>query len=118
MKTYADIAKDQSLTVAVVSGANNVDFLRAVGVKDEQIVFIPANADAILTVQSCTDAYAATELTVAALAKAAGLTEQVASVHGPDRQGCRLQLWWLCLPPGRHELQDAFNAASQVPHDG
>ncbi|MFN7025142.1 MAG: ectoine/hydroxyectoine ABC transporter substrate-binding protein EhuB, partial [Pseudorhizobium sp.] len=51
LTTYADIAKDPSLTVAVVSGANNVDFLRAVGVKDEQIVFIQANADAIPTVQ-------------------------------------------------------------------
>jgi polar amino acid transport system substrate-binding protein len=33
LTTYADIAKDPSLTVAVVSGANNVDFLRAVGVR-------------------------------------------------------------------------------------
>lgn len=52
------------MKVAVVSGANNVDFLRAVGVKEDQIVFIPANADAIPTVQSRADAYAATELTV------------------------------------------------------
>jgi polar amino acid transport system substrate-binding protein len=46
LTTYADIAKDPALKVAVVSGANNVDFLRAVGVKEDQIVFIPANADA------------------------------------------------------------------------
>ena len=77
LTTYADIAKDPSLTVAVVSGANNVDFLRAVGVKDDQIVFIQANADAIPTVQSRVDAYAATELTVSELAKDQDQVEQV-----------------------------------------
>lgn len=41
LTTYADIAKDHALKVAVVSGANNVDFLPlAVGVKEDQIVFI------------------------------------------------------------------------------
>lgn len=78
LTTYADIAKDPSLKVAVVSGANNIDFLRAVGVKDEQVVFITANADALATVRNRADAYAATELTVAALAKGQDGVEQVA----------------------------------------
>src|SRR6478752_3513237 len=83
LTTYADIAKDPSITVAVVSGANNIDFLRAVGVKDEQIVIIQANADAPATVQSRTDAYAATELTVAGLAKGQAQVEQVAPFTDP-----------------------------------
>lgn len=69
LHTYADIAKDSKLKVAVVSGANNIDYLRAVGVKEEQVVYIKDNADAPATVQSRVDAYAATELTVFNLAQ-------------------------------------------------
>jgi polar amino acid transport system substrate-binding protein len=87
LTTYADIAKDPSLTVAVVSGANNIDFLRAVGVKDEQIVIIQANADAPATVQNRTDAYAATELTVAGLAKNSPELEQVTPFTDPLVEG-------------------------------
>lgn len=112
LKTYADIAKDPSLTVAVVSGANNVDFLRAVGVKDEQIVFIPANADAIPTVQSRTDAYAATELTVAALAKDQAQVEQVAPFEDPAVEGAPVRNYGgFAFRPEDKELRDAFNAA-------
>jgi polar amino acid transport system substrate-binding protein len=112
LTTYADIAKDPSLTVAVVSGANNVDFLRAVGVKDEQIVFIPANADAIPTVQSRTDAYAATELTVSELAKNQEQVEQVAPFEDPVVDGAPVRNYGgFAFRPEDKELRDAFNAA-------
>lgn len=112
LKTYADIAKDPSLKVAVVSGANNVDFLRAVGVKDEQIVFIPANADAIPTVQSRADAYAATELTVSELAKGKVQVEQVAPFEDPIVKGAPVRNYGgFAFRPEDKELRDAFNAA-------
>ena len=112
LKTYADIAKDPSLMVAVVSGANNVDFLRAVGVKDEQIVFIPANADAIPTVQSRVDAYAATELTVSELAKGQAEVEQVAPFEDPIVKGAPVRNYGgFAFRPEDKELRDAFNAA-------
>ncbi|WP_312794560.1 ectoine/hydroxyectoine ABC transporter substrate-binding protein EhuB [Tianweitania sp.] len=112
LTTYADIAKDPSLKVAVVSGANNVDFLRAVGVKDDQIVFIPANADAIPTVQSRVDAYAATELTVSELAKDQTNVEQVAPFTDPIVKDTPVRNYGgFAFRPEDKELRDAFNAA-------
>ncbi len=112
LTTYADIAKDSSLKVAVVSGANNVDFLRAVGVKDDQIVFIPANADAIPTVQSRVDAYAATELTVSELAKDQTNVEQVSPFTDPEVNGAPVRNYGgFAFRPEDKELRDAFNAA-------
>ncbi|WP_105429695.1 ectoine/hydroxyectoine ABC transporter substrate-binding protein EhuB [Neorhizobium sp. T6_25] len=112
LTTYGDIAKDPSLKVAVVSGANNVDFLRAVGVKDEQIVFIPANADAIPTVQSRVDAYAATELTVSELAKGQANVEQVAPFKDPIVKGAPVRNYGgFAFRPEDKELRDAFNTA-------
>jgi len=111
LTTYADIAKDPSLTVAVVSGANNVDFLRAVGVKDEQIVFIQANADAIPTVQSRVDAYAATELTVSELAKGQEQVEQVSPFEDPIVDGAPVRNYGgFAFRPEDKDLRDAFNA--------
>ncbi len=112
LTTYADIAKDPSLKVAVVSGANNVDFLRAVGVKDDQIVFIPANADAIPTVESRVDAYAATELTVSELAKDQANVEQVAPFEDPIVNDAPVRNYGgFAFRPEDKELRDAFNAA-------
>ena len=112
LTTYADIAKDPALKVAVVSGANNVDFLRAVGVKEEQIVFIPANADAIPTVQNRVDAYAATELTVAALAKDQANVEQVAPFKDPIVKDQPVRNYGgFAFRPEDKELRDAYNTA-------
>lgn len=112
LTTYADIAKDPSLKVAVVSGANNIDFLRAVGVKDEQVVFITANADALATVRNRADAYAATELTVAALAKGQDGVEQVAPFTDPVVDGKPVRNFGgFAFRPEDKELYEAFNAA-------
>lgn len=112
LTTYADIAKDPSLKVAVVSGANNVDFLRAVGVKDDQIVFIPANADAIPTVENRVDAYAATELTVSELARDQANVEQVAPFEDPVVNDAPVRNYGgFAFRPEDKELRDAFNAA-------
>lgn len=112
LTTYADIAKDPSLKVAVVSGANNIDFLRAVGVKDSQVVFIPANADALATVQSRADAYAATELTVASLAKGQSGVEQVRPFVDPVVNGKPVRNFGgFAWRPEDKELAEAFNKA-------
>lgn len=75
--SYEDIKKNPKLMLAIVSGADELDFAHAVGIPDSQIVLIDANADALATVATGrADAYAATELTVARLAK-----------HGEEVQG-------------------------------
>lgn len=110
LTTYADIAKDPSLKVAVVSGANNIDFLRAVGVKDNQIVIIQANADAPATVQSRVDAYAATELTVSKLAEGSEAVEQVRPFTDPVVDGKPVRNYGgFAFRPEDKELRDAFN---------
>lgn len=112
LTTYADIAKDPTLKVAVVSGANNIDFLRAVGVKDDQVIFITANADALATVQSRADAYAATELTVASLAKGQANVEQVKPFTDPVVNGKPVRNFGgFAFRPEDKELYDAFNVA-------
>ena len=112
LTTYADIAKDPSLKVAVVSGANNIDFLRAVGVKDNQIVIIQANADALSTVQTRADAYAATELTVSKLAEGGKDVEQVKPFTDPIVDGKPVRNYGgFAFRPEDKELRDAYNAA-------
>ena len=76
LHSYEDIKKDPALKVAIVTGADQIDFLHDLGVPDSQIVMIQANADALSTVQTGrADAYAATELTVSQLIKASGKGE-------------------------------------------
>ncbi len=70
---YEDIKANPALKVAIVTGADQIDFLHAMGIPDSQIVMIQANADALSTVKTGrADAYAATELTVAELVKTSG----------------------------------------------
>ena len=84
LHSYEDIKKDPSLKVAIVSGADQLDFLHGLGVPDSQIVMIQANADALSTVQTGrADAYAATELTVAQLLKGASGVEQAEPFSDP-----------------------------------
>ncbi|MET0428763.1 MAG: ectoine/hydroxyectoine ABC transporter substrate-binding protein EhuB [Microvirga sp.] len=112
LTTYADIAKDPTLKVAVVSGANNIDFLRAVGVKDNQIVVIQANADALSTVQTRADAYAATELTVSKLAEGGKDVEQVRPFTDPVVNGKPVRNYGgFAFRPEDKDLHEAFNKA-------
>lgn len=70
LHSYDDIKNNPAIKVAVVSGADQLDFLHGVGISDSQIVMIPTNADALSTVETGrADAYAATELTVGRLAQ-------------------------------------------------
>ncbi|WP_448151219.1 ectoine/hydroxyectoine ABC transporter substrate-binding protein EhuB [Labrys miyagiensis] len=88
LHSYEDIKKDPSLKVAIVSGADQLDFLHGLGVPDSQIVMIQANADALSTIQTGrADAYAATELTVAQLVKGATGVEQAEPFSDPVIDG-------------------------------
>jgi polar amino acid transport system substrate-binding protein len=72
LHSYTDIKANPALKVAIVSGADQIDFLHGMGIPDSQIVMIQANADALSTVKTGrADAYAATELTVAQIIKEA-----------------------------------------------
>lgn len=50
--SYEDIKQDPSLKVAIVSGADQIDFLHGMGIDESQIIMIQGNADAPSTVQT------------------------------------------------------------------
>ncbi|HTU53977.1 MAG TPA: ectoine/hydroxyectoine ABC transporter substrate-binding protein EhuB [Acetobacteraceae bacterium] len=86
--SYEDIKKNPALKMAIVSGADELDFAHAVGIPDSQIVMIDANADALSTVANGrAAAYAATELTVARLAAHSKAVEAAAPFTDPIVNG-------------------------------
>ncbi|WP_284313607.1 ectoine/hydroxyectoine ABC transporter substrate-binding protein EhuB [Labrys miyagiensis] len=113
LHSYEDIKKDPSLKVAIVSGADQLDFLHGLGVPDSQIVMIQANADALSTVQTGrADAYAATELTVAQLLKGATGVEQAEPFSDPVISGKPVRSYGgFDFRPEDKDLFDAFNKA-------
>jgi len=112
LHSYEDIKKDPSVKVAIVSGADQLDFLHGLGVPDSQIVMIQANADALSTIQTGrADAYAATELTVAQLIKNAGSgVEQAEPFTDPVIKGKPIRSYGgFDFRPEDKDLYDAFN---------
>jgi polar amino acid transport system substrate-binding protein len=114
LHSYEDIKKDPALKVAIVSGADQIDFLHDLGVPDSQIVMIQANADALSTIQTGrADAYAATELTVSQLVKNAGSgVEQAEPFADPVIKGKPARSYGgFDFRTDDKELYDAFNKA-------
>ena len=114
LHSYEDIKKDPALKVAIVSGADQIDFLHDLGVPDSQIVLIQANADALSTIQTGrADAYAATELTVSQLVKSGGTgVEQAEPFSDPVIKGKPARSYGgFDFRIDDKDLYDAFNKA-------
>jgi polar amino acid transport system substrate-binding protein len=113
LHSYDDIKKDPSLKIAIVSGADQLDFFHGVGIPDSQIVMIQANADALSTIQTGrADAYAATELTVAKLAQGGTNVEQAAPFTDPVINGKSVRSYGgFDFRPEDKDLYKAFNTA-------
>lgn len=114
LHSYEDIKKDPALKVAIVSGADQIDFLHDLGVPDSQIVLIQANADALSTIQTGrADAYAATELTVSQLVKSGGTgVEQAEPFSDPVIKGKPARSYGgFDFRTDDKDLYDAFNKA-------
>lgn len=110
--SYDDFKKNPALKIAVVSGADELDFLHAMGIPDSQIVMIQANADGPSTVKTRrADAYAATELTVARLAKmGGGSVEQAKPFHDPIVNGKSVRSYGgFAFSKSDKALEEAFN---------
>ncbi|MDK4743489.1 ectoine/hydroxyectoine ABC transporter substrate-binding protein EhuB [Rhizobium sp. CNPSo 3464] len=114
LHSYEDIKKDPSLKVAIVSGADQLDFFHGLGIPESQIVMIQANADALSTIQTGrADAYAATELTVAKLVQGGGSNvEQAAPFTDPFIEGKSVRSYGgFDFRPEDKDLYKAFNTA-------
>ena len=116
LHSYEDIKKDPSLKVAIVSGADQLDFFHGLGIPDSQIVMIQANADALSTIQTGrADAYAATELTVAKLVQGSTNVEHAAPFTDPVIKGKSVRSYGgFDFRPEDNELYKAFNTALEA----
>ncbi|MBN8949171.1 MULTISPECIES: ectoine/hydroxyectoine ABC transporter substrate-binding protein EhuB [unclassified Rhizobium] len=116
LHSYEDIKKDPSLKVAIVSGADQLDFFHGLGIPDSQIVMIQANADALSTIQTGrADAYAATELTVAKLVQGSTNVEHAAPFTDPVIKGKSVRSYGgFDFRPEDKELYKAFNTALEA----
>ncbi len=116
LHSYEDIKKDPSLKVAIVSGADQLDFFHGLGIPESQIVMIQANADALSTIQTGrADAYAATELTVAKLVQGSANVEHAEPFTDPLINGKSVRSYGgFDFRPEDKELYKAFNTALEA----
>ncbi len=113
LHSYDDIKNNPAIKVAIVSGADQLEFLHGVGIPDSQIVMIPTNADALSTVETGrADAYAATELTVAKLAEHSKDVAPAEPFKDPVVNGKTIRSYGgFTFRMQDKDLYDAFNTA-------
>jgi polar amino acid transport system substrate-binding protein len=108
---YSDFKKD-GMKVAIMAGADQLDMMQALGVSEDNMVTIASNADAISTVTTGrADAYAATGLTAAELAKKSdGEAQIVQDFKDPVIDGKEVRSWGgFVFAKDNTELRDAVN---------
>ncbi|MTH79133.1 ectoine/hydroxyectoine ABC transporter substrate-binding protein EhuB [Paracoccus aestuariivivens] len=110
---YGDFAKNKDLKVAIMSGADQLEMMQALGVPEGNIVMIASNADAISTVSTGrADAYAATGLTASGLAGQSDKVEIAGKFTDPMIDGEEVRSWGgFAFASGNEELRDAVNEA-------
>lgn len=113
LHSYEDFKKNPSLKMAIVTGADQLDFAHAMGIPDSQLVMIPNNADALSTIETGrADAYAATELTVARLATHSKAVEAAKPFTDPIVNGKSVRSYGgFSFRKQDKALFDAFNKA-------
>lgn len=111
--SYQDFVDDPDLTMGIVSGADQIDFAQAMGIPQNQISFINANADAPSAVASGRiDAYAATGLTVANLAGSSDRVEAADPFEDPVVDGEPVRSWGsFNFHADADDFREAFDAA-------
>jgi polar amino acid transport system substrate-binding protein len=111
LRQYSDFARRSEHKVAIMSGANQLDFLRALEVEDEAIVPIESNQSAIEAITSGeVAAYAATSLTVAGLAARSDAVEPAFNFVDPVIDGREVRGWGaFTFNKDSEELRDAVN---------
>lgn len=108
-----DAFVDGDYTVAIMAGADQLEMLQALGVDESKMLTISNNADAISTVATGrADAYAATGLTAAELAKRSSQVELAAEFEDPVINDEPIRSWGgFVFAKGSEDLRDAVNQA-------
>lgn len=111
LRHYSDFAKRNDLKVAILAGANQLGFLRDLGVPDDKIVPIENNADAVEAITSGeVAAYAATSLTVAGRAENSDAVEPALDFVDPVIDGKEVRGWGaFAFNKESEALRDAVN---------
>jgi polar amino acid transport system substrate-binding protein len=109
---YSDFTKP-GMKVAVMAGADQLQMMQKLGVPEDNIVTIAANADAISTVATGrADAYAATGLTASELAKKSDKVDVASGFKDPVIDGKEQRSWGgFNFNSDSADLRDAFNKA-------
>ena len=110
---YQDFVNNSSLKMGIVSGADQLDFAHALGIPDNQLVTIPANADALSAVTTGRiDAYAGTGLTVQQLAAKSDQVEPAEPFNDPVVDGKPVRSWGgFTFNKDNTAFRDAYNKA-------
>lgn len=111
IRGYDDFRLHNDLRVAVMGGANQIDFLKETGVSEDSIVTIERNREAIEAIASGNaDAYAATSLTVNGLARDSDEVEAARNFVDPVIDGREIRSWGgFAFNRESADLRDAFN---------
>ncbi|MEQ6377491.1 ectoine/hydroxyectoine ABC transporter substrate-binding protein EhuB [Bacillaceae bacterium S4-13-56] len=112
LHSYADIANNPDVTVAVMSGATEVDFLKEMGVSEDQIITvddIPATFSAVQSGRA--DATTGTEMTVKMALQSSDqdALEFVEDFEQPDIKGVP-SYGAAAFSPDSDALREAYNA--------
>lgn len=110
LQSYEDF-KSGNHKVAIMAGADQLEMMQELGVDESLLVTISANADAISTVATGrADAYAATGLTAAELAKQSDKVELAMQFKDPVINGETVRSWGgFTFAKGSEDLRDAIN---------
>lgn len=110
LHSYEDFAGGEH-KIAIMAGADQLEMLQALGVKENQLVTISNNADAISTVSTGrADAYAATGLTVNELAKKGKNVELAKEFTDPVINGEPVRSWGgFTFAQDSEDFRDAVN---------
>ncbi|HZD26245.1 MAG TPA: ectoine/hydroxyectoine ABC transporter substrate-binding protein EhuB [Alphaproteobacteria bacterium] len=108
---YDDFKKNKDLKMAIMSGADQLDFAQGMGIDDAQLVTLTSNSDAPQAVAAGrADAYAATGLTVERLAKKVSGVEAAEPFEDPVVDGKTVRSWGgFTFNKADEDFRDEFN---------
>lgn len=109
LRSYEDIAKDETAKLAIMSGTVNLNYARKAGIKDSQIVQVPDTTSQLQAVRTGrADAAIGTQLTMKGLAEKAG--EGVEATTDFKDDPAHTGYGALAFRPKDKALRDAVNA--------
>ncbi|ANY86420.1 MULTISPECIES: ectoine/hydroxyectoine ABC transporter substrate-binding protein EhuB [Pseudomonas] len=109
LHSYADIAKNPDVKLAIMAGTVNLAYARESGVKDEQILQVPDTTAQLQAVRAGrADAAVGTQLTMKGLAKKGG--DKVQAISDFTDDPAHTGYGALAFRPEDKDLRDAVNA--------